>query len=471
MKLPWLLPRPRWCPGSLGLFLISLALTVTVACTPPAPPQIPAPDTAGMEGRVRRRIEEARTKVLEAPDSAQAWGTLGMIYDVHELDAAALASYRQARSRDPQDPRWPYFEGRLRAIQGQDLAAAIEALETALKLDPDYAPGHLRLADALAKKGDLDAAETAYHRASELDPTLAKAHLGQGQVLLRQGREAEAIPHLERARELSPEDAAVLFALGQAYQRSGRGEAAREAQDAARNLEIVDGFPDPRLAELSALGASSSLLFERATGYLEAGKPQRALADLKIVASLRPRDPYTQREIAVAYQQLDQGASAIPHLRKALELKPEVVQWRLELAETLLRSQDAEGAVRELLRARQDGLESLHLKALLGSARARSGDLAGADREFAAAPLEALPAQALFDWGNALAQMGRLPEAEQRFRRALESDPDLAPAHLSLGLSLEAQHRPKEAIPHYRRALELARIPLAAQRLQALGVR
>ncbi|MCB1036672.1 MAG: tetratricopeptide repeat protein, partial [Acidobacteria bacterium] len=105
------------------------------------------------------------------------------------------------------------------------------------------------------------------------------------------------------------------------------------------------------------------------------------------------------------------------------------------------------------------------------SALARTGDLSAAANTFAEADPQALDPGALLEWGNVLAQLGRLPEAEDRFRRALERAPNLAPAHLGLGTALEAQGHPRDAIPHYRRAMELEPNPIAAQRLQALGVR
>ena len=54
------------------------------------------------------------------------------------------------------------------------------------------------------------------------------------------------------------------------------------------------------------------------------------------------------------------------------------------------------------------------------------------------------------------AQLGRMDEAENQYRRALALKPDLAGAHNNLANALVAQGRADEALIHFQRALELA---------------
>jgi Tfp pilus assembly protein PilF len=46
-------------------------------------------------------------------------------------------------------------------------------------------------------------------------------------------------------------------------------------------------------------------------------------------------------------------------------------------------------------------------------------------------------------------------KAQADFERALESDPDLAPAHFNLALSLDQQEKHEEATRHFKKAVEL----------------
>ena len=60
-----------------------------------------------------------------------------------------------------------------------------------------------------------------------------------------------------------------------------------------------------------------------------------------------------------------------------------------------------------------------------------------------------------FNLGIALAALGRLPEAEASFRRAIEITPDAYRAHTNLGNVLQALRRLSESEDAYRAALEL----------------
>jgi tetratricopeptide (TPR) repeat protein len=64
-------------------------------------------------------------------------------------------------------------------------------------------------------------------------------------------------------------------------------------------------------------------------------------------------------------------------------------------------------------------------------------------------------APAMFNEGATAARGGDLPQAEAKFRSALELDPELAPAHAALSSILLKQQRPEEALMAAQRALEL----------------
>lgn len=58
--------------------------------------------------------------------------------------------------------------------------------------------------------------------------------------------------------------------------------------------------------------------------------------------------------------------------------------------------------------------------------------------------------------GNILLNEGRIPEAEQLYRRAAALDPSFMPAHYNLGSALKMQGRFEEALAEYETALKLA---------------
>ncbi len=450
-----------------GRRALVVVLGLAAACgAPPPPPEV---DTAGMEPAVARAFGEARRAVVESPGSGGAWGRLGMVADAHGEDELAVLCYRRASELEPGEVRWPYYLGRLLAIQGSRPEAAVAALRAALALRPDYAPGRLRLADALAALGEAEEAAAAYRRTIELDSELARAHLGLGQVLLALGRPEEAVAALETAHRLEPEDATALSTLARAYRRLGRGDEAEEAARRARGRPRIDAFADPLLAQVSAAGVSSSLRFERAQEYLRLGRFREAAAELERVVAARRDDPYALRDLGIARRQLGELEAAERHLRQALALKDDLGEARLELALALLAGERPGEALPHLRRAAAELPDDPRPLAHLGVALAREGEPEEALGEFErAAGLGRLPAVAEYEWGTLLAQRRRFAEAAERFRAALAGSPDNPQVLTSLGLAMEALGRPEEAVRHYRRAMEIEPNPLAAARLRAL---
>lgn len=82
-------------------------------------------------------------------------------------------------------------------------------------------------------------------------------------------------------------------------------------------------------------------------------------------------------------------------------------------------------------------------------------------------PEELRDLQALFDLGNAQDAQGRVAEAEESFRRAVEIHPSFAAAHNNRGNALTRLGRLREAEEAYRRALALQ--PVFAEALSNLA--
>ncbi len=84
--------------------------------------------------------------------------------------------------------------------------------------------------------------------------------------------------------------------------------------------------------------------------------------------------------------------------------------------------------------------------------------------------VRALSAAETEGWlGDLLLHLNRPDEAGPRLTRALELDPDLARAHLSVGMLNLGQQRPDEAWPHLRRAVALDPANFFAQYLVRAG--
>jgi hypothetical protein len=110
------------------------------------------------------------------------------------------------------------------------VADAEEQYRLVTRYNPDFATGHLFLADLLYKRGALPEAAAEYERAVFLDPEDAEARRNLGFLHLMLGRPLEAARQLGTTLETRPDDALARFGLATALLRLGRvDEAETEA--------------------------------------------------------------------------------------------------------------------------------------------------------------------------------------------------------------------------------------------------
>ncbi|MGH9937652.1 MAG: TPR end-of-group domain-containing protein, partial [Blastocatellia bacterium] len=101
---------------------------------------------------------------------------------------------------------------------------AIQLLEKAIALDPNYAQAYAHLGGALSLKGQFltmpalyDRAVEHLQKAIELRPMLADSYSGLGMTFIAMDRVDDAIGALKRALAFAPHDAFVRAALGRAF--------------------------------------------------------------------------------------------------------------------------------------------------------------------------------------------------------------------------------------------------------------
>lgn len=436
-------------------------------------PAVPEPDMADMEAQVADNLRGARSAVFARPDSAAAWGKLGMVCHAHELWDCAEDSYREALALDPLDERWHYYLGDVLSVVGTDLESAERAFRRVLDLKQDYAPTHLRLGRVLVEQNETAEAEAQLERALELSPDLQPARLALAQLRLAQGDLDSAAELLEAVLEANPKHKQALSTLGSVYMRQGRRDEARRIAERARTAADFTLYTDPLLGAVEAEGVSSLLLLNRARAFFDNGNFEQAARGFSRVVELLPEDSEIRYELAVSLHNLGQGQAAIPHLERLLELAPQRVDPRVLLASIYLDQQRPQDALPQLRQALRLVPEDPDAPWLLGRAQVMEGRLQEAIETFenarAASPSTPVPAWAHNEWGNALAQSGRLYGALEHFESALSAEPDNPQSLFYLGLVHEGLGGPRMAVDFYCRSLRSQPNPLAANRLQALG--
>src|ERR1019366_1923437 len=184
--------------------------------------------------------------------------------------------------------------------------AAVMHLAQAEKLDPARADVQKLLALTTTELGALDDAASAWNRYLKLEPNDDVARRERAFTAARIGKLEQGIADLDAYLSRHPDDPVAHYELAQA-QRSVDVTQALGHLDKALAL-------DPNY--LAARAARGSL-------YYQAGKPESAVADLELVASLQPDDAVNLDRLGQTYQALDRMADAVRVLRRAAELAPE----------------------------------------------------------------------------------------------------------------------------------------------------
>jgi TolB-like protein len=222
-----------------------------------------------LEGSVRREGSRVRitAQLIEVLSDTHLWSESydrevdDVFYIQHEVSNAIVAALKselglriestpRPLARTTPEARAAYLRGR--HLIGQRSAVTIEnaarEFQTAVSLDPEFAPAHAELAIATlllsrGNYGDLpesDAiglAEPIAARALELDPGIPEVHLSRSLIELMKGRYEESLPHLQRTIELSPSNALAYSWLGSAYDRLGRYKEYFETTKIALSLD------------------------------------------------------------------------------------------------------------------------------------------------------------------------------------------------------------------------------------------
>ncbi len=106
--------------------------------------------------------------------------------------------FEAAARVNPESPRAHYIVATLDAREGKT-AEALDRIELALRLWPDYLPGWVQKGVLLGQLGDIAGAEAACREATRVGPSYGRGHSNLGLALHRLGRLADAERSLRKA--------------------------------------------------------------------------------------------------------------------------------------------------------------------------------------------------------------------------------------------------------------------------------
>ncbi|WEN16606.1 sulfotransferase [Rhodanobacter sp. AS-Z3] len=264
-----------------------------------------------------QRHDEARVCLQRAlaqwPDYALAHSDLAGVQHARGDMEAAFACWRRACALAPAAPM-PWFNlGRNLQLHG-DTTAAIEALQQAHMLAPDFLPALILLGDALVHAGRFDEADARYRAALALYPACGDAWRGLANMKTRPLSDAdrEQLSVAWRQPAITPTDRIAMgFALGKVCEDQGRYGEAFDALNRANS----------ELRELRPWQAAA--FHAHADALLVASRQLPSAIDLKLghevifIVGL-PRSGSTLFEQILAAHSHVEGASELSELEQVL---------------------------------------------------------------------------------------------------------------------------------------------------------
>ena len=405
---------------------------------PPLPPEI-------SEVEVNRVVTKARAKVVEKPDSANAWGDYAYVLLAHLFDRDADICLAQAAKLNPSDPRWPHARAMI-ALKREPTKAADYLRQAAIAAGTNAkfrSAANLTLAETLLEQRDIDAAAELFAKELAADPRQARATFGLGLVALAKNDDATAKRLFASVAEnpFCQKQAAVHLAAFARIQ--GDDATARQYEKQANELPADPPWPDPvldrlldlrvgrrgrdrRISQLELNGQFAEAVQEYQTALEDErtaknlvgagvnlarlGEYERALALIREGIQVDPNDSLAHYTLAlVLYTRAEKAGGGLPfkdqfqevviEAKRTVELKPDHANAYLFWGLALKQLGDFSGAIEPLrngLTVRPDGFD-LHLA--LGQALAATGNKTEAARSFENArrinPDDPRPAEAL----------------------------------------------------------------------------
>jgi tetratricopeptide (TPR) repeat protein len=422
----------------------------TIALPRPPPPDPAVHYQRGHELAAAGRPKEAVAEFSKTLDLGQrtvaVYRERGLAYlELKDL-AAALDDLNVALKLDPGDAEAHCARGRVLAGRGEHVAA-VHDFQAAIERAPDRFEAHRALGDAYRDLGENAKAEAVYTRALELRPKDCVLYLDRGRVRFRQRRFAEAIDDYDEAIDRLGWKKAQAYRL-RAEAFLGRDYLTRAQEDLTQALNLA---PDDAIAyylrgqirsrsrdfaaaysdfsEASRADPGNPVYpYERGRAAVALDDPDRAILDFDDAIRLGENHselPVFLLDRGNTHRQTGNFPKALVDYRRALELRPRFAQVFRErgIVHFLMKSSDA---------ARADFGQAILLEPKNADSRFWRGqyyDRAGAtaaaladyDEAIKLAPKVAAHHEAR---GSLNARTGRYKEALQDYSRAIQHAPD-----------------------------------------------
>jgi tetratricopeptide (TPR) repeat protein len=362
----------------------------------------------------------------------------------------ALANFLQATNRGA-DARKLLLESKPKFLKSLDLAVVLatnlipdkpeeakKEIDEVIKIDPKNPIGPAILGEFQFRVGQLDAAKATLEKESVVNSPLPQIHFILGNIAGRQGQVDQAQNHYQKSLTVNARYIPSRQALAEVYVAKGRTADAR-----AELRKVLELEPE-----------------NIAAGLLEAGldTAEKKWADaeqkLSTLVKAQPDNPAIQRQMGILDDMRGKSADAEKHYLRELELAPTAEQSFRDLTSFYIRSKQPDRAIQKLNSVADSQKQAFHYE-LLGTIAAASGKLEDAENDYKQA-LERDPnrtsAETLLL--NLYLQSGRLDDGMKRLDELAKKNPKNSVIYATKGSVLQTQGKLKEAEENYSLALK-----------------
>jgi tetratricopeptide (TPR) repeat protein len=194
------------------------------------------------------------------------------------LPAAGSATTSASSLAAPQKARKELNAGQELLASGKEVDKAIEHLQKAVKIYPNFADAYFLLGTAYMQQSNAADAQAALEKAVQIEPKMGPGYITLGMVENHVKDYAAAEKNLTKALDFNPESFEAHYELGKAYWGLGRWQDAEP--HALKAASLQPNFPPVHVL----LG----------NVYLRKQNPQEALKEFQEYLQLDPNGPMAQ---------------------------------------------------------------------------------------------------------------------------------------------------------------------------------
>jgi predicted Zn finger-like uncharacterized protein len=416
--------------------------------------------------------QDAR-KTLDASEEARGAMLRGKLLVAQHHGKDAEAAFERAVQLDPNSAEVHAAYGAFR-LHRREYEKAQKQLDAALSIDPsnahvlaDSARAYLginrvleadkRIQDALAKAandpwvlyaqarvaegiGKQEDAYKAYEKALQKKPDMAEALVAQGSIWFSRGEKQKAREKLEAVLKTPSRTAREEEGAGDLALDLGDGKTGKECYQRALRLDPED--PQAH----SGLGRALAAL----------GDLPGARAELEAALRQVDTDPVLHYEYGSLLRRIGDSQGALSAVQRAVQLDSKDHRFRSRLGALLVEAREYEKAEGELRQARLGNDRYGETWFNLARALAGQGKLGEAiDIMRRAVELEPGNPEYLYFQGLIFEQGQQVQDAVESFQKSIAKNPRNADAYEHLGQNLNVQNRFREAVTAFKKAAEV----------------